>query len=609
VGAANDTHDWFVDPITVKVMSDRQRPYASSTKIVDVAGQRGECERVQIWSYDRANARTQLTLSFSELVAEGSAPPLPPTVWSYKQQGYVLTNSTTHYTCLHDILDPGHKPPPCSATPAGKCTTGCPANRSATCGEGKAPPGSCNMCRCNELNIACGGDPGHRCLPGWYPDPLLDVPSGGVPLVPANTTQPLYVEVCIPYGAAAANYTGTIAMRAREARDEVSVPVRLEVWPIDLPRTNESAAFNTAFRFGNGGMLSSWYPPGTPAHTQWDDWFPFLAHHRIPADDIYAGSPPATDEYLARAASGAKAMALMDAGRAPPLPPGWVNETLSKLGAAIAELRAADPRLVERLYVYGFDEMAPELNGTVYEIYGAIKAAFPSLRTSAVLNWPSFPTDLPLDIWIDEYADYGHSASYDVPTPKEALRQTWLASRPGRSFWWYWCIGPSEPTWMNTFVERPAIEARLLYWLAALHAVDGMLYYDVAIWQDQCPTQRPCRPVGRINGTMFTDFNPATWNGNGHSTDGGGANGDGSFTYPGEGGRPVGTLRLSNIADGIEDWQLFSRLGATGASLSRAADLIARLVRNGTDYTLDPLALEAARRAAARRVIALEHEA
>ena len=44
-------------------------------------------------------------------------------------------------------------------------------------------------------------------------------------------------------------------------------------------------------------------------------------------------------------------------------------------------------------------------------------------------------------------------------------------------FWWYWCIGPNDPLAMNTFVERPAIQARLLYWLTALHAVNGMLYY------------------------------------------------------------------------------------------------------------------------------------
>jgi hypothetical protein len=78
-------------------------------------------------------------------------------------------------------------------------------------------------------------------------------------------------------------------------------------------------------------------------------------------------------------------------------------------------------------------------------------------------------------------------------------------------FWWYWCIGPNDPLAMNTFVERPAIQARLLYWLTALHAVNGMLYYDVAIWSDQCPSQRPCSPVGRINNTGLTDFNPATW--------------------------------------------------------------------------------------------------
>ena len=30
----------------------------------------------------------------------------------------------------------------------------------------------------------------------------------------------------------------------------------------------------------------------------------------------------------------------------------------------------------------------------------------------------------------------------------------------------YWCINPESPTGLNTFVERPAIQARLLFWLA-----------------------------------------------------------------------------------------------------------------------------------------------
>ena len=81
----------------------------------------------------------------------------------------------------------------------------------------------------------------------------------------------------------------------------------------------------------------------------------------------------------------------------------------------------------------------------------------------------------------------------------------------------YWCIGPTDPRALNTFIERPAIQARLLYWLTALHAVNGMLYYDVAIWSAQCPASakggkgRPCKPVGRINNTALTDFDPATF--------------------------------------------------------------------------------------------------
>ena len=107
--------------------------------------------------------------------------------------------------------------------------------------------------------------------------------------------------------------------------------------------------------------------------------------------------------------------------------------------------------------------------------YNRVSALF----CQAVLDWETFPPDLPLDIWVDEYTDYGTSESYLVPTGKEKLRQRWLESNPSHQFWWYWCIGPEDPRAMNTFIERPAIEARLLYWLSALHAVNGMLYYDV----------------------------------------------------------------------------------------------------------------------------------
>jgi hypothetical protein len=54
-------------------------------------------------------------------------------------------------------------------------------------------------------------------------------------------------------------------------------------------------------------------------------------------------------------------------------------------------------------YVYGFDEMPEADNVSVYEIFGAIKKRWPEVTTMAVLDWETFPADLPLDIWVDEY--------------------------------------------------------------------------------------------------------------------------------------------------------------------------------------------------------------
>ena len=142
------------------------------------------------------------------------------------------------------------------------------------------------------------------------------------------------------------------------------------------------------------------------------------------------------------------------------------------------------------------------------------------------------PLDIPLDVWVDSYSDYASSPRYDVPTEKEKLRQKWLAADPGREFFWYWCVGPNLPQFMNTFVEWPAIQARLLFWLTALHGVTGMLYYQDDLWWEECgspQTPRPCKPLARINESALTDFNPVTWD-QPNLTEVGGVDGDGSFT-------------------------------------------------------------------------------
>ena len=240
----------------------------------------------------------------------------------------------------------------------------------------------------------------HNCSAGWKPDPLLDVPESGVPLVPAGLTQPLLLECCIPRDAKPGNYSGTFTATASaegggEARVELlRVPVRLEVWPITIPELSDKDAFSTMFTFNGADPpcctgLQRWYP-GSTAEDLWDKWFPFLAHYRVPGDSSYSQGR-SVEELTQLAESGAKWVNLLAIGYPDPTQPGGVPvgqpaRALSDLEPIIGNV-SQSPLLMNRsLYTYGFDEMHPELNQSLYKIFGAVKKRWPWLRTVATLG-------------------------------------------------------------------------------------------------------------------------------------------------------------------------------------------------------------------------------
>ena len=71
---------------------------------------------------------------------------------------------------------------------------------------------------------------------------------------------------------------------------------------------------------------------------------------------------------------------------------------------------------------------------------------------------------------VDEYADYGKSDSYLIPTAKETLRQSWLASKPNvravltRSYclsdhgFTYHCVAASVLVVLVHRAERPTCD-------------------------------------------------------------------------------------------------------------------------------------------------------
>ena len=78
---------FYVDPVTVQVTQDRRKPFASSTQHIDLAAQRGECERAQVWFWYDVADLYDVSITFTDLQATSGDATLPSDIWSFKQQG------------------------------------------------------------------------------------------------------------------------------------------------------------------------------------------------------------------------------------------------------------------------------------------------------------------------------------------------------------------------------------------------------------------------------------------------------------------------------------------------------------------------------------------
>jgi hypothetical protein len=86
----------------------------------------------------------------------------------------------------------------------------------------------------------------------------------------------------------------------------------------------------------------------------------------------------------------------------------------------------------------------------------------------------------------------------------------------------YFCNGQGCPqsvnaecngaVWPNpSFIEWPGIEARVIFWLSALHAIPGMLYFADGYWASQvaCDHQTLLLPEAVLN--VATHFPSQPW--------------------------------------------------------------------------------------------------
>ena len=426
---------------------------------------------------------------------------------------------------------------------------------------------------------------------GWRPDPLLR-PSGDEGnslLLESGVTQPIWVSISVPYGIPSGQYKGSLTLVLTSLHFGTlsqQVDIELTVWDIDLPLLKE-AKFPAIFSF-NPGNLDVVY--GKESEKLTHQFYELFLNQRVGGDNLYTTVPTnlTTAAYLA--SKGVEWLSLYDVyGAAGEIEPNFsrvtgacinftdamVQKVFDILTPVVADYEGKG--ILGNMFVYGFDETPASCEASIRKIFGAIKQKWPVIRTVAVLNWLP-PADLPLDVWVLQYELYN-----------ETQASIWTAA--GKQQWWYHCIEPSGPTYLNSFIERPLMEARLLLWLGSAHRVGGWLYYSDVMWK-RYPTSSA--PMQRLDRTARTDFDPANyiWLPRTDIF----ANGDGNFVYPGPSG-PIPTIRLHNLRDGFEDAELFRML-----DLEKVGPIVEPLVRSPTDYTLDPVLLEKQRQLAASMV-------
>ena len=381
---------------------------------------------------------------------------------------------------------------------------------------------------------------------GWWPDPLLAADSL---IAIGSECAPVWLSVRTEPETDPGVYIGGLRVVLASGATG-TLPLQVRVHAAQVPREH---TVRTAFSLYDhaldrlyGGQI------GPEVYGRYVD---LITAHRLNLDHLYRRQPPDLD--LIQQLVGAGRLNAFNLWYLKAEEMGTteqLEQVAAQLEPYVAELRRRG--LVDRAYLYGFDEVQLDQFGRLAQAFAFFKDRFPDVKTMTTAVDPGYGVVTGLgavvDIWVPLIPAYDRS---------QAAR----ARAAGDEVWWYVAHTPFYP-YANWLVESAALEARLLWWMSHGWEVDGFLYYAVNRW----PRQRELLRRERGN---RTNWDPASFRTN---------NGAGDLLYAGPDG-PVTTIRLENIRDGIEELELL-RLVPPAA----AADLVAEVASSRTDFLRNP---------------------
>jgi hypothetical protein len=418
---------------------------------------------------------------------------------------------------------------------------------------------------------------------GWWPDPLLPVESVSIP---AGFAQPLWVTVYAPPGTPAGEYTGTVTIRP-PGQPATEVAVHLTVYGLTLPTQGH---LKTAFALMDGYLEKLYGKPLTPALRQ--AYGDFVLRHRLNPDDISRTAPPALEDlhhYRDRGLNAFNLLNLVEERGAriwvcwspeKVYTPAFKQRLIERLDPYVATLRREG--LAGRAYIYTFDERGKEFFPIIREYFGMVKERYPEIPTLTTAYVPQDPVVM-RDLRVDWNCPVSSVYRFEQA---EACRAA------GLQVWSYICMGPRYP-YANWLADDPLIEARLIWWQAYHQKLDGFLYWGLNIWERRNNDQPIDPAAGPLLQWSITTGAPGSdWER---------LHGDGELLYAGVAG-PLGSIRLANLRDGLEDYEYLWLLGQSAAGVEAARTACLPVTTSLTQFCRDPAVLTAQRETIARRL-------
>lgn len=392
---------------------------------------------------------------------------------------------------------------------------------------------------------------------GWWPDPLV---SANRFIVEPGENAPLWMALESVVDQLPGLYRGQIQVQTDPIYDGgqtevLRIPFEVRVYPVAMPT---ATTMQTAFSFYESSLSQFYGEEG--AARMLPRYRDFIADHRLNVTNIYTGTSPDPQQLAALREGGQlnRFVALyLESGE-------YDTEQLEEIAEVfdpyVAEYRRLG--LMPQALLYGFDEAGVAEFADLKATFAFFKQRYPDLHTATTAADPSLGMDTGLDDVVDVWIPL--TAYHDPVTAAEARAA-------GAEVWWYTCIAPTRPH-ANWFIEYPALEARLLWWMSYRQRVDGYLYYTLNRWPGNSQPLQPPRLGNKVR-----SWNPASL---------GTANGDGCLLYPGP-DSPLTSIRLENVRDGLEDLELLRILAAQDAGV--ADELCDRVAGPGiTGFSRDP---------------------